>query len=118
MAASRSTHATHSLSLMIQLRLNATRRELPSIMKFITRWQGRDVGVGARSGALYKHVGRHECNAVYTSQGGLARRLHPWPIRVMHWTNALAMIVMITSGWGIYNDSVIFGWLHFSRSLR
>jgi len=40
-------------------------------------------------------------------------RLHPLAIRVMHWTNAVAMIVMIGSGWAIYNDEVIFGWLHF-----
>ncbi len=47
-----------------------------------------------------------------------ARRLHPLPVRIMHWTNAVAMIVMIGSGWGIYNDSVIFHFLHFSDSLR
>jgi thiosulfate reductase cytochrome b subunit len=47
-----------------------------------------------------------------------ARRLHPLPIRLMHWTNAAAMIVMIGSGWGIYNDSVIFHFLHFSETLR
>lgn len=41
------------------------------------------------------------------------RRLHPWPVRVMHWTNAVAMLIMIGSGWGIYNDSVIFGTVHF-----
>ncbi len=35
------------------------------------------------------------------------RRLHPAPIRVMHWINAFAMIMMITSGWGIYDDDVI-----------
>ena len=35
------------------------------------------------------------------------RRLHPWPIRIMHWINAVAMIVMITSGWGIYDDDAI-----------
>jgi thiosulfate reductase cytochrome b subunit len=40
-------------------------------------------------------------------------RLHPLPVRVMHWINAFAMIVMIGSGWKIYNDEVIFGWLHF-----
>jgi len=39
--------------------------------------------------------------------------LHPLAIRIMHWTNAVAMIVMIMSGWAIYNDEVIFGWLHF-----
>jgi len=41
------------------------------------------------------------------------RALHPLPLRIMHWTNAVAMIVMIGSGWQIYNDEVLFGWLHF-----
>ena len=45
------------------------------------------------------------------------RRLHPWPVRVMHWINALAVIIMITSGWKIYNDEVIFGWLHFPDAI-
>ncbi len=47
-----------------------------------------------------------------------AKRLHPWPVRVMHWTNAFAMIIMITSGWGIYDDSVIFSGLHFDYNIR
>ena len=46
-----------------------------------------------------------------------ARRLHPWPVRIMHWTNAVAMLIMIGSGWGIYNDSVIFKGLHFPRAI-
>jgi thiosulfate reductase cytochrome b subunit len=46
------------------------------------------------------------------------RRLHPLPVRIMHWTNAVAMLVMIGSGWGIYNDSVIFGGLHFSKHIK
>ena len=41
-------------------------------------------------------------------------RLHPLGLRIMHWVNAIAMIIMIASGWQIYNDSVIFGWLRFS----
>jgi thiosulfate reductase cytochrome b subunit len=40
-------------------------------------------------------------------------RLHPLGLRIMHWINALAMIIMIASGWEIYNDSVILGWLRF-----
>jgi thiosulfate reductase cytochrome b subunit len=40
-------------------------------------------------------------------------RLHPGPVRIMHWVNALAIIIMIGSGWKIYNDEVLFGWLHF-----
>ena len=46
------------------------------------------------------------------------RLLHPWPIRVMHWTNAAVMLVMITSGWGIYDDDVIIRGLHFSQWFR
>ena len=48
----------------------------------------------------------------------LGRRLHPIPIRIMHWTNAVVMIVMILSGWGIYNDDVIINGLHFAHFLR
>jgi thiosulfate reductase cytochrome b subunit len=46
------------------------------------------------------------------------RRLHPLPVRIMHWINAVAMLVMITSGWGIYDDDVIIRGLHFSHFLR
>ena len=42
-----------------------------------------------------------------------SRHLHPLPIRIMHWLNAVTMFIMIGSGWKIYNDEVIFGWLHF-----
>ena len=41
------------------------------------------------------------------------RRLHPRPLRIMHWINAVAIFIMIGSGWKIYNDDVILGWLHF-----
>jgi thiosulfate reductase cytochrome b subunit len=46
------------------------------------------------------------------------RRLHPLPIRIMHWINAAAMLVMITSGWGIYDDDVIIRGFHFSHFWR
>ena len=46
------------------------------------------------------------------------QRLHPRAVRVMHWTNAVAMFVMITSGWGIYDDYVIVPGLHFAPALR
>lgn len=46
-----------------------------------------------------------------------SRRLHPLPLRIMHWVNAITMIVMIMSGWKIYNDEVIFGFLHFPEAI-
>ncbi|HEY9215491.1 MAG TPA: cytochrome b/b6 domain-containing protein [Ancylobacter sp.] len=45
------------------------------------------------------------------------KKMHPLPIRIMHWTNAIAMIIMIMSGWKIYNDEVIFGFLHFPDAI-
>ncbi len=45
-------------------------------------------------------------------------RLHPLVLRLMHWTNAVAMLVMIASGWTIYNDEVLIGWLHFPQWAR
>ena len=35
--------------------------------------------------------------------------IHPLWVRVTHWINALAMLVMIGSGWQIYNASPLFG---------
>lgn len=53
-------------------------------------------------------------------KAGIARpapRMHPVLVRVTHWTNAVAMVVMIMSGWKIYNDEVIFGFLHFPEAI-
>lgn len=33
--------------------------------------------------------------------------VHPWIVRLSHWINAVAMIVMILSGWQIYNAAPI-----------
>ena len=46
------------------------------------------------------------------------RRLHPLPVRVMHWINAVVMLIMITSGWGIYDDDVIVRGFHVSQFWR
>lgn len=45
-----------------------------------------------------------------------ARVVQPAWVRVMHWINALAMIVMIMSGWQIYNASPLFDF-RFSRDI-
>ncbi len=36
--------------------------------------------------------------------------IHPLLVRVCHWLNALAVLIMITSGWAIYNASPLFDW--------
>jgi thiosulfate reductase cytochrome b subunit len=55
--------------------------------------------------------------AAVKSTARKARLLHPLPLRIMHWINAVAIFIMIGSGWRIYNDDVILGWLHFPDSL-
>jgi len=45
-----------------------------------------------------------------------AKVIQPAWVRAMHWTNAVAMILMITSGWQIYNASPLFGFT-FPRSI-
>ena len=44
-------------------------------------------------------------------------KMHPLTIRILHWINAVAMIVLIMSGWKIYNDEVLFGFLHFPEEI-
>jgi len=36
-------------------------------------------------------------------------RIHPLVVRVTHWVNVLAVVMMISSGWQIYNASPLFG---------
>jgi thiosulfate reductase cytochrome b subunit len=43
--------------------------------------------------------------------------IHPIWVRIAHWVNAIAMLVMIGSGWEIYNASPLFGFLQFPRSI-
>jgi thiosulfate reductase cytochrome b subunit len=39
----------------------------------------------------------------------IAPLIHPLWLRITHWLNALAVFIMILSGWRIYNASPIFG---------
>jgi len=42
-----------------------------------------------------------------------ARTIHPLVVRIGHWTNVVAMFVMIGSGWRIYNDSPLIPGFYF-----
>jgi thiosulfate reductase cytochrome b subunit len=66
--------------------------------------------------ALGFHAASNSDGASMTPPPGHEQKehhLHPLPLRVMHWINAMAIFIMIGSGWKIYNDDVIFGLLHF-----
>jgi thiosulfate reductase cytochrome b subunit len=43
--------------------------------------------------------------------------IHPLWVRITHWINAVAMLVMIGSGWEIYNASPLFRFLTFPSSI-
>ena len=45
-----------------------------------------------------------------------AKAIQPAWVRIVHWINAVAMILMITSGWQIYNASPLFGF-RFSSAI-
>ena len=48
---------------------------------------------------------------------GKGRPLHSRIVRVTHWVNALAMLIMIGSGWRIYNASPLFEGFIFPRDI-
>src|SRR5579871_3977671 len=52
----------------------------------------------------------------YAKQEPAAKAIQPAWVRAMHWANAFAMILMIMSGWQIYNASPLFGFT-FPRSI-
>ncbi len=43
--------------------------------------------------------------------------IHPLWVRITHWVNALAMFMMIGSGWQIYDASPLFRFLQFPRQI-
>ena len=43
--------------------------------------------------------------------------IHPRWVRVTHWVNALAMLMMIGSGWQIYDASPLFRFIYFPTQL-
>ena len=45
------------------------------------------------------------------------RKLHPAALRLMHWLNAIATLLMIGSGWAIYNDNPLISWIKFPQTL-
>ena len=45
-----------------------------------------------------------------------AKTIHPVWVRICHWTNAVAMVLMIMSGWQIYNASPLFDFV-FPKSI-
>lgn len=47
----------------------------------------------------------------------VAKVIQPAWVRIVHWINAVAIVLMIMSGWQIYNASPLFNFLTFSHSI-
>jgi len=45
------------------------------------------------------------------------RRLHPRAVRIMHWINAVSVLMLVFSGWKIYDDYPLVSWLHFDDAI-
>jgi thiosulfate reductase cytochrome b subunit len=52
-----------------------------------------------------------------TKRAPRPKPLHPLGLRIMHWTNAVAIIIMIGSGIKIYGDSPIFAFISFPNAI-
>jgi thiosulfate reductase cytochrome b subunit len=57
---------------------------------------------------MTSEASRGIANAVVASAAPAGSAIHPAWVRVTHWINALAMLMMIGSGWEIYNASPLF----------
>ena len=51
-----------------------------------------------------------------TAAPSAAKVIQPAWVRILHWVNAFAMVLMIMSGWQIYNASPLFGFT-FSKTI-
>jgi thiosulfate reductase cytochrome b subunit len=58
-----------------------------------------------------------DAHMVIGGHGGRAVAVHPLWVRITHWINAAAMVVMILSGWRIYNASPLFENFEFPNSV-
>jgi thiosulfate reductase cytochrome b subunit len=46
---------------------------------------------------------------IFRHMAGNSPLIHPLIVRLTHWINALAILIMVMSGWRIYNASPLFG---------
>ena len=59
-------------------------------------------------------IATHHTEAEHTATPG--KIIQPAWVRIVHWVNAVAMVLMIMSGWQIYNASPLFNFT-FSHSI-
>jgi thiosulfate reductase cytochrome b subunit len=50
----------------------------------------------------------------YAKREPATKVIQPAWVRAMHWANAVAMILMIMSGWQIYNASPLYSTVNFA----
>ena len=65
--------------------------------------------------AMSIEAASHSASLREPATGGAV--IHPRWVRITHWINALAMFMMIGSGWQIYDASPLFDFLNFPPAL-
>jgi thiosulfate reductase cytochrome b subunit len=63
-----------------------------------------------------RDAGEGDMTAETVTAPAVEKAIHPVWVRVTHWVNAIAILVMVGSGWQIYNASPLFNF-SFSRSI-
>jgi thiosulfate reductase cytochrome b subunit len=56
-------------------------------------------------------------NSPVASDAAAGPVIHPRWVRITHWINALAIFMMIGSGWQIYDASPLFRFIYFPRQI-
>ncbi len=56
-------------------------------------------------------------NSPFVPDAAAAVVVHPLWVRITHWVNALAMAIMIGSGWQIYDASPLFRFIEFPHQI-
>jgi thiosulfate reductase cytochrome b subunit len=75
-----------------------------------TRHEPADVGISRmlQRERTMSSLAASEREQTRSAETSASRTIHPVWVRVCHWTNAVAMVLMIMSGWQIYNASPLF----------
>src|SRR5215475_16105420 len=69
---------------------------------------GRKVRASGPTNGRRHRSARESMAAVQQAQAAGWVRIQPLVVRITHWINVLAVLMMVTSGWRIYNASPLF----------
>jgi thiosulfate reductase cytochrome b subunit len=102
---------THAVAITVMTSISRTAAKVRQLIVQAARW------ATAAAVSIMMLISRVRRSLRRTAAKMKKMKMHPLTLRILHWTNAVAMIIMIMSGWKIYNDEVLFGFLHFPEAV-